>query len=85
VGTPQVPEPRVAEVPAAATQQVDVPQQSPAAAAAEPAAGDETAAAAEAQEPQARDRSARKTSGRGRRSSVPTWDEIMFGSSRRQD
>jgi hypothetical protein len=80
-GTPQAPAPRVPEVRAAATQQVDAPRQSPAAPAAEPAAGDE----AETQESQARGRSTRKTSGRGRRSSVPTWDEIMFGSSRRQD
>ncbi len=89
-GTPQAPEPdpRPSEVPAAGTQRRDAPHQSPAAAAAGPAGGDEpTAVAAEVQqEPPARGRSTRKAAGgRGRRSSVPTWDEIMFGSSRRQD
>jgi Protein of unknown function (DUF3071) len=38
------------------------------------------------QETPARGRSGRKAAGgRGRRASVPTWDEIMFGSSRRTD
>jgi Protein of unknown function (DUF3071) len=74
------------EMPAAGTQRSDAPQQ-PVASAAGPAAADETAAAAEApQEQPPRSRPARKAAGgRGRRSSVPTWDEIMFGSSRRQD
>ena len=52
-----------------------------AAAAHEPAAQQAQAAA---EDPPARP--ARKAAGgRGRRASVPTWDEIMFGSSRRQD
>ena len=58
----------------------------PAAAASEPAGQQAQAAAETGQEPSAQARSARKAAGgRGRRASVPTWDEIMFGSSRRQD
>ncbi len=84
---PHAPAPRRPPVPAAGTQRQDTPQHSPAAAAGEPSAVDENPAAAETPpEPPARDRSARKAAGgRSRRSSVPTWDEIMFGSSRRQD
>jgi Protein of unknown function (DUF3071) len=49
---------------------------------AEPAAGEESAAAADDQS--ARSRSGKKNA-RGRRSSVPSWDEIMLGSSRQRD
>ncbi len=49
-------------------------------------AADEVPAVAEAaQEPPARGRARKAAGGRSRRSSVPTWDEIMFGSSRRQE
>jgi hypothetical protein len=88
---PHAPAPRRSPVPAGGTQRPDTPQpdtqHSPAAAAGEPSAVDENPAAAEIPaEPPARDRSVRKAAGgRSRRSSVPTWDEIMFGSSRRQD
>jgi hypothetical protein len=42
--------------------------------------------AARAQEPEAPARPARKAAGgRGRRASVPSWDEIMFGTSRQPD
>ena len=84
---PHAPAPRRPRVPAAGTQRPEAPQHPPAAVAGEPSVVDENPAAAEAPpEPPVRDRSARKASGgRGRRSSVPTWDEIMFGSSRRQD
>jgi hypothetical protein len=44
------------------------------------------AVAATAEPTPAHSRPARKAAGgRGRRASVPTWDEIMFGNSRRQD
>ena len=43
------------------------------------AAGEETPAASEHSRP------ARRTGGRARRSSVPSWDEIMFGTSRQPD
>jgi hypothetical protein len=49
---------------------------------AEAAAGEESAAAADDQS--ARSRSGKKNA-RGRRSSVPSWDEIMLGSSRQRD
>jgi hypothetical protein len=45
-----------------------------------PAAADESAQSETAQS----GRSGRKAA-RGKRSSVPSWDEIMFGSSRQQD
>ncbi len=45
------------------------------------ASGEETAALA----PAAPARSAKRSSGRSRRSSVPSWDEIMFGNSRQPD
>jgi Protein of unknown function (DUF3071) len=51
----------------------------------------ETAAAAEERGDQARERTARErparkaAGGRSRRASVPSWDEIMFGSSRQPD
>ncbi|HUK69137.1 MAG TPA: septation protein SepH [Streptosporangiaceae bacterium] len=66
----------------------------PAATTAEPQVVDEAPTTAEAQAPaeaeagaeKAPPRRARKAAGgRGRRASVPTWDEIMFGSSRRED
>jgi hypothetical protein len=43
-----------------------------------------TAAEPAAEEPPARSRAGKKNP-RGRRSSVPSWDEIMLGSSRQQD
>ena len=95
---PAAPSPARPHAPAAAVehpgsaQQPVTPQQQPAAQhsqapAADPVGSDEAVPAAEArEEPQARGRSARKAAGgRGRRASVPTWDEIMFGSSRRSD
>ncbi|MGE5290568.1 MAG: septation protein SepH [Micromonosporaceae bacterium] len=57
----------------------------------EPAVGDEAAGSPgtppqTSQEAPVRGRPGRKAAGgRGRRASVPTWDEIMFGSSRRSD
>jgi hypothetical protein len=46
----------------------------------------ETAQAAQAAAPATRERPARKAAGgRSRRSSVPSWDEIMFGTSRPND
>jgi Protein of unknown function (DUF3071) len=51
----------------------------------------DTAAAADERSDQARERSARErparkaAGGRSRRASVPSWDEIMFGSSRQPD
>ena len=54
----------------------------------EPAVGDEAAGtpAQTREEVPVRGRPGRKAAGgRGRRASVPTWDEIMFGSSRRSD
>jgi hypothetical protein len=46
----------------------------------------ELEAAAEALQKQTRERSAKKAAGgRGRRASVPSWDEIMFGNSRQPD
>ena len=55
-----------------------------------PAAHQPAAASAEpAAEPEADDQAARPRPGkkntRGRRSSVPSWDEIMLGSSRERD
>jgi hypothetical protein len=42
--------------------------------------------AAEGLQNQTRERPARKAAGgRGRRASVPSWDEIMFGNSRQPD
>jgi hypothetical protein len=38
----------------------------------------------QAEEPAARGRASKKNP-RGRRSSVPSWDEIMLGSSRQRD
>jgi Protein of unknown function (DUF3071) len=95
-GPSQAPEPQRPHAPAAAVQQAGSAEQpaarsqqaaQPPPSAADPAVGDEAAPAAETgQESQARGRSARKAAGgRGRRASVPTWDEIMFGSSRRSD
>jgi Protein of unknown function (DUF3071) len=87
---PQAPEPDpgLPAEPAAGLSRRGATEQPPAGAPAPAAAGTgETPAAAQAaQEPADRGRPARKAAGgRGRRSSVPTWDEIMFGSSRRQD
>jgi hypothetical protein len=58
----------------------------PAAAAAEPEADVHPAAAPPAAEdPSARQRPGSKKNAKGRRSSVPSWDEIMLGSSRTRD
>jgi hypothetical protein len=46
---------------------------------------EESAAAAEAERAPAAQGGRRAANGRGRRSSVPSWDEIMFGSSRPRD
>jgi hypothetical protein len=57
----------------------------PAAAKAEPTANEESAEpAATADDQPARPRPGKKNA-RGRRSSVPSWDEIMLGSSRQHD
>jgi len=51
-----------------------------------PAAEQESAPAAAAQQAPARQRPVRKAAGgRSRRASVPSWDEIMFGTSRQPD
>jgi hypothetical protein len=53
---------------------------------ARPRAAEAEAEAAQAAAPAPRERPARKAAGgRSRRSSVPSWDEIMFGTSRPQD
>jgi hypothetical protein len=67
------------ESPAAARD--EAAQAEPAAAQAEPAAAQAEPAAAQAEQGA---RPGRKAA-RGRRSSVPSWDEIMFGSSRQRD
>jgi Protein of unknown function (DUF3071) len=101
VTTAPVPEqPPAAQPPAQSPAAQSPAAQSPAAqspAAQSPAAqhsavGDEAAGPSQPAAPQtgqetpARGRSGRKAAGgRGRRASVPTWDEIMFGSSRRTD
>ena len=55
-------------------------------AAARPAAEQESAPAAATQQAPAREHPARKAAGgRSRRASVPSWDEIMFGTSRQSD
>ena len=64
---------------AAAEQAAAAREENPAVAEEAAAAGQETPAAAE------RSRPARRTGGRARRSSVPSWDEIMFGTSRQPD
>jgi hypothetical protein len=58
----------------------------------EPVKAAEPAEPAKAQEPeqpaedeQARPRQAKGPKAKGRRSSVPSWDEIMLGSSRQRD
>jgi hypothetical protein len=82
----QAPEPRPGrpEAPAAGMERRGAPQQG--AVATDAATIDQAPTVAEAaQEPPARSRARKAAGGRGRRSSVPTWDEIMFGSSRRQE
>jgi hypothetical protein len=60
--------------------------ETPAAPAHVPGFEPEEAAPPPPQSPPARERPGRKAaSGRSRRSSVPSWDEIMFGTSRRSD
>lgn len=48
-------------------------------------AGPAAGADAPAAQPQQRQRPARRSGGRPRRSSVPSWDEIMFGTSRQSE
>jgi hypothetical protein len=78
---PQRPQPQRAE-PQRASQAA-----SPPAASAQPAvAADEQDSGPPAQAPAQRERPARKAAGgRSRRSSVPSWDEIMLGTSRNPD
>jgi len=87
---PVVPEPPVATEPAAAA----TPEPEPAAVASGPAAPatpeqkQEAPAAAEpapADDQASRPRAGAKKTAKGRRSSVPSWDEIMLGSSRQRD
>jgi hypothetical protein len=95
---PAAPEPRDTEAPAAAAPSVpSAPQVSPAVVAAQisraaPAAPAESApspaeAAPSAPADPAGGQGARqgRKAARGKRSSVPSWDEIMFGSSRQRD
>jgi len=64
----------------------DLPQLQPPAPSPGPGVEEADPAVKANQESPARTRSARKAAGgRGRRASVPTWDEIMFGSSRPQE
>ncbi|HEX6930835.1 MAG TPA: septation protein SepH [Streptosporangiaceae bacterium] len=61
-------------------EQADGPQDEVVAAGRRPAAAAEDKPAAEARQPKRR-----SSGGRSRRSSVPSWDEIMFGNSRQPD
>jgi Protein of unknown function (DUF3071) len=51
----------------------------------DPAAASAAVAAGEADAPEPPATAAKKAGGRSRRASVPSWDEIMFGTSRPQD
>jgi hypothetical protein len=92
--TAETADPASAEPPATAAAAEPAAGTEPPAAVAEPAAGTEPAAAAEpagkadpvpdADEQPTRPRPAKKNP-RNRRSSVPSWDEIMLGSSRQRD
>ena len=61
-------------------QQADGPQDDEAAASSGPAAASQDKPAADGRQPKRR-----SSGGRPRRSSVPSWDEIMFGNSRQPD
>ena len=77
--TPAPPEPAAAS---AAAQPEPAAESQPAAA---PPAQAESAQAESAEDQAARQRPGGKKSAKGRRSSVPSWDEIMLGSSRQRD
>ncbi len=89
------PEPAVAtpEAPATSTAAPAAVMPEPAASSAQPAAAtdpaspaeDEPAGPAPAEDPSSRQRPGAKKNPKGRRSSVPSWDEIMLGSSRQRD
>jgi hypothetical protein len=79
---------RPASAPAGAAASASRPAAGTAAYAAEtpvPAADEQPAQVAAGEEPAAAPRPARRSGGRARRSSVPSWDEIMFGNSRQPE
>jgi hypothetical protein len=82
------PEPAAASAASAASaakpEPTPAPEPAPAPAAAPPAQA-ESDQAESAEDQSARQRAASKKSAKGRRSSVPSWDEIMLGSSRQRD
>ena len=88
-GAPGLPRPRTAEREAVAADADAVPESSgvPAGAAAEPDPATAAAVAASGtDQPERATVPAKKAAGgRSRRASVPSWDEIMFGTSRQQD
>jgi len=92
VSTPTAPAPAVAESAAVSAATATTPGQPEPIATAEPepATEPDLAAASAGQVESAEDQSARQRPGskknpKGRRSSVPSWDEIMLGSSRQRD
>jgi hypothetical protein len=81
-GRPSPPEPQVTEPEAAEPRQAEAP----AAPAAAPPPTEAVPAAAAVAEPAGEQAARQGRKGpRGKRSSVPSWDEIMFGSSRQRD
>jgi hypothetical protein len=81
---PRAAAPAAEPAPASAMTDVAGPEPEPATSGASTGAASTTAGTAPTSTPQAPPGPARKT-GRSRRSSVPSWDEIMFGNSRQSD
>jgi hypothetical protein len=86
VAAAQAPEPVVAQAPATPEPEIAAAAEAVAApaAAATPAAATAPEPDAQSSEP-TRARPGKKTGARGRRSAVPSWDEIMIGNSRQRD
>jgi hypothetical protein len=82
---PVVPEPALSEPAAPQPAAAGPVAQEPAAAVHHPAAVNEEPAEPAVDDQGARPRPGNKKNARGRRSSVPSWDEIMLGSSRERD